>query len=203
VVSGTEVAPGIAALDELAGQLLLRAGARIGVAHTVAELLAVHRLRYEHLTRGRPRGEDPPDGLEPDVDDDRALQLGAWRGSELLGTMRLVLPVPGRPIPTERAFELDVEPRGEVVDVGRLLLGDALRDDPAHRVWGGLFGLAWQEARAREYTVLAGVTSASELERYRSLGLSFEVLGPARPFGGTESHPVRLVPAAGEQPGWN
>jgi hypothetical protein len=187
----TEFAPEIEALDVLAGRLLLRAGARIGVAHTVAELLSVHRLRYEN-TR-----------LERDAYDDRALQLGAWRGSALVSTMRLVLPVPGRRLPTEDAFELVVDPDGEVVDLGRMLSGPAFEGDPAHRVWGGLFALAWQEARARGYTVLAGVTTAAEAERYRSLGLAFEVLGPARTYCGAQRQPVRVDPATGERPGWS
>jgi hypothetical protein len=201
--SQTELAPGIAALDDLAGQLLLRAGARLGVAHTEAELEDVFRLRYDHVVRhGWARAEELPEGLERDADDDRALQLGTWRGPALVGTMRLVLPVPGRRLPTEAAFDLEIEPRGEVVDVGRLLIGAPYRGDPAHRVWGGLFALAWQETRARGYTVLAGVTSAREVETYRSLGLAFEVLAPARPYWGGDRHPVRLDPATGEAPGW-
>ena len=191
----TELAPEIEALDVLAGQLLLRAGARIGVAHTVAELLSVHRLRYENTTsRAWSLDRDPPDALERDAYDDRALQLGAWRGSALVSTMRLVLPVPGRRLPTEDAFELVVDPDGEVVDLGRMLSGPAFEGDPAHRVWGGLFALAWQEARARGYTVLAGVTTAAEAERYRSLGLAFEILGPARTYCGAQRQPVRVDP---------
>jgi N-acyl amino acid synthase FeeM len=201
--SRTDDAPGVEALDDLAGQLLLRAGARLGVAHTEAELEAVFRLRYDHVVRhGWARAEELPDGLERDADDDRALQLTAWRGPALVGTMRLVLPVPGRRLPTEAAFDLDVEPLGEVVDVGRLLIGAPYRGDPAHRLWGGLFALAWQETRARGYSVLAGVTSEREITTYRSLGLAFEVLGPARHYWGAERHPVRLDPATGGQPGW-
>ena len=203
VSSQTERAPGIAALDALAGDLALRAGARLGVAHTVRELQAVFKLRYEHVVRqGWAGAEELPGGLERDADDARALQLGAWRGTALVGTIRLVLPVPGRRLPTEAAYDLEIEPRGEVVDVGRLLIGAPYRGDPAHRLWGGLFALAWQETRARGYTVLAGVSSAREVETYRSLGLAFEVLGPARPYWGAERHPVRLDPAAGERPGW-
>jgi hypothetical protein len=177
------VSPGIAALDALSGQLLLRAGVRIGVAHTIVELGSVHRLRHRHL------GTEPEAG-EPDPYDDHALQLAAWRGTALVATMRLVLPVPGRRLPTEDAFDLDIEPRGEVVDLGDLLVGPGFRGDP-HRAWGGLFALAWQEARARSYTVLAGAASTQLVERYRTLGVHVEILGPPR----TELHPVRLDPA--------
>ena len=184
-----ERAPGVAALDALAGHLLLRAGVRIGVAHTAVEFDAVHRLRL-------------PDGLERDVHDDRALQLVAWRGTTLVGTMRLVLPVPGRRLPTEAAFELRVEPAGEVVDLGRLLVGPGFRGDPSQRAWGGLFALAWQETRLRGYEVMAGVASVRLLERYRLLGVNAEILGPARTYWGAERHPVRIDPAAGPPPDW-
>ena len=191
MMSATHVDPGVAGLDALAGHLLLRAGARIGVAHTLSELQAVHRLRARYL----------PDALERDAYDDRALQLGAWRGNELVGTIRLVLPVPGRPLPTEEMFQIEIEPRGEVVDVRRLLIAPALRGDPDHRVWGGLVALAWQEARARGYSVLAGVVSDAELARCRALGLHTEMLGPARECLGEARRPVRFDPAVNGRPG--
>jgi hypothetical protein len=191
VSARAEVAPGIVALDALAGQLLLRAGVRIGVAHTIVELGAVHRLRHRDASTA-------PEALEPDPYDDHALQLAAWRGSALAATMRLVLPVPGRRLPTEAAFDLDIEPRGEVVDVGDLIVGPAAQGDSAHRVWGGLFALAWQEARARGYTVMAGIASQQLVERYRALGVHVEVLGPPRTDAGAETYPIRLDPTAGE-----
>jgi hypothetical protein len=49
----------------------------------------------------------------------------------------------------EDAFGLDVEPRGEVVDVGRLLIAPAHRGDAAHRIWGALFARGWLETRRR------------------------------------------------------
>jgi N-acyl-L-homoserine lactone synthetase len=198
-----DVPPGIAALDALAGQLLLRAGVRIGVAHTIAELEAVHRLRHRDVSAdGWPGSASPTDALEPDPYDDHALQLAAWRGTTLAASMRLVLPMLGRRLPSEEAFDLDIEPRGEVVDLGRLLVGPASRGDPAHRAWGGLFALAWQESRARSYAVIAGIASTPLVERYRSLGVHVEILGPSRTDAGAELYPVRLDPAASEPPDW-
>jgi hypothetical protein len=195
VSARTKVPPGVAALDALAGQLLLRAGVRIGVAHTIEELGAVHRLRHRHMSSG-------PDALAPDPYDDHALQLAAWRGTALAATMRLVLPTPGRRLPTEDAFELEIEPRGEVVDVGPLLVGPAARGDATHRAWGGLFALAWQESRARSYMVMAATASTQLVERYRSLGVHVELLGPSRTEAGAELQPILLDPAAGEPPDW-
>ena len=148
----------------------------IGVAHTIVELGAVHRLRHRDVSSA-------PEPLEPDPYDDHALQLAAWRGSALAATLRLVLPVPARRLPTEDAFDLDIEPRGEVgATSADLLVGAAPpRAIPSHRAWGGLFALAWQEARARSYTVMARASPRQQLvERYRSLGVRVEVLGPPR-----------------------
>jgi hypothetical protein len=191
MMSATDIDPGVAALDALTGDLLLRSGSGIGVARTLLQLQAVHKLRARYL----------PDALERDGYDDRAHQLGAWRGNELVGTIRLVVPVPGRPLPTEECFEVEIEPRGDVVDVGRLLIAPALRGDPEHRVWGGLVALAWQEARARGYRALAGIVSDTELERYGALGLRTEVLGPARECLGEARRPVRFDPAVNGRPG--
>ena len=45
--------------------------------------------------------------------------------------------------------------------------------------------------------VMAGAATAPRLERFRALGVEFEVLGPARVFPEGELHPVRLDPAIG------
>ena len=95
--------------------------------------------------------------------------------------MRLVLPVPGRRLPTAEAFELRVEPAGEVVDLGRLLVGPGFRGDPSQRAWGGLFALAWQETRLRGYEVMAGVASVRLLSAIGCSG-STEILGPTRTY---------------------
>ena len=63
----------------------------------------MHRLRYrEAAEQGRTTAQDDRDGLERDVFDARALQLCAWDGETLVGTLRLVLPMAGKPLPTER-----------------------------------------------------------------------------------------------------
>lgn len=197
-------ADGLVALDELSRQLLAAASSlRVAPACTGAELEAVHRLRFAHVVEhGWSRRERHPDGLERDAYDVRALQIAAWEGAQLAGTVRLVLPVAGARLPVEDAFGLDVEPRGEVVEVGRLLIAPDHRGDPAHAVWGALFACTWLEARARGHTVLAGTASPAFVARYRAIGLIFEVLAPARDHWGEARHPVRLDPARDGAPGW-
>ena len=197
-------APGLAALDALSGRLLAAADPlRVASAATAAELEAVYRLRYAHvIEHGWARPEDHPDGLERDAYDDRALQIAAWDGDRLAGSLRLVLPARGTRLPVEDAFGLVVEPPGEVVDVGRLLVAPGHRGDPAHRIWGGLFARAWLETRAHGFAVLAGTATPEFVDRYRAIGLVFELLGPARQHWGEARHPVRLDPARDGAPGW-
>ena len=49
---------------------------------------------------------------------------------------------------------------------------------------------------------MAGIASRQLVERYRSLGVHVEVLGPPRKEADAELHPVRLDPAAGKPPDW-
>lgn len=191
------------ALDRLAERLLAAsAPLRVEPARSAAELEAVHRLRYEHVVgEGWRRAEELPPDAEGDDYDAHAVQVAAWDGTALVGTVRLVLPHPDRRLPVEDAFELRVEPRGQVVEIGRLLIAGDRRGDPAHRAWGALFARAWREVRAAGYLVMAGAASAGLVERYRALGLPFEVLGPARRHWGEDRHPVRLDPGAA-RPTW-
>jgi hypothetical protein len=200
----TRCAPGLVALDALSERLLAAAAPlRVAPAATGPELDAVHRLRYAHVVEhGWARPEDHPDGLERDAYDERAVQLAAWDGDRLAGTLRLVMPAAGLRLPVEDAFGLEVETRGAVVDVGRLLIAPGHRGDPAHRIWGALFALGWLETRARGFAVLAGMATPEFVARYRAIGLVFELLGPARRHWGEDRHPVRLDPARDGAPGW-
>ena len=185
---------GIAALDRLAERLTGATELRLAVADSPAELIAVHRLRYRDVTeRGLAQPAEHADGLERDAYDSRALQICAWDGDVLAGTVRLVLPVPGRRLPTEEAFDLTVEPAGEVVDLGRVLVSPRLGADAAQRAWGALFAQAWFETRARGYSGMTSAASAQRIERFGALGVGFDILGPARPEG--DLYPVRLVAA--------
>jgi hypothetical protein len=197
-----EAPAGVLALDRLSEQLLLAAaGLRVAVAGTAAEREAAFRLRHEQVTAGRWTDLDLPGGLERDDYDDDALLACAWRGSALVGTVRVVLPAAARPLPVEAAFGLTVEPVGAVAEAGRLVIAGAHRGDPSHAAWGALFARAWLELRSHGYAVLAGAATAAMVERLRGLGLPFEILAPARTYWGEQRHPVRLDPAQG-RPRW-
>jgi hypothetical protein len=185
---------GIAALDRLADELTDAAELRLGVADSPAELIAAHRLRYRDASsHGLATAADDADGLERDAYDTRALQICAWEGDVVVATLRLVLPMPGKLLPTEEAFGLSVEPAGEVVDVGRPSIAPELGGERARRVANALLAQAWFEARARGYLVLAGVASSRLVGRYRALGLDVEILGR----DGDDRHAVRVDPSIG------
>jgi GNAT acetyltransferase-like protein len=196
-------ATGLMALDALSDRLLAAAASlRVAVAVTDAERQEAYRLRYAQVVgQGWVDAADLPDGLEVDVYDADALQVCAWEREVLVGTLRLVFPKAGRPLPVEADFGIRVEPHGEVVEAGRLVVAPTYRGDPAHRAWGTLFACAWTSMRARGYSVLAGAAAPPTVERLRALGLPFEILGPARLHWGEERHPVRLDPARGD-PRW-
>jgi N-acyl-L-homoserine lactone synthetase len=196
-------ATGLTALDALSDRLLAAAASlRVAVAVTDAERQEAYRLRYAQVVgQGWVEAADLPDGLEVDAYDADALQVCAWERHALVGTLRLVLPKAGRPLPVEADFGIRVEPHGAVVEAGRLVVAPTYRGDPAHRAWGALFACAWTAMRARGYSVLAGAAAPRTVERLRALGLPFEILGPARLHWGEERHPVRLDPARGD-PGW-
>jgi N-acyl-L-homoserine lactone synthetase len=195
-------AEGVVALDHLAARLLAATlDVRVEPA-TGPQLEAAFRLRYRHVSEhGWTGGDHLPHGLECDAFDGAAVHIGAWHGNALVGTVRLVFPRPGARLPVETDFDIDIDPRGAVAEVGRLVIDPAYRGDPAHRAWGALFGAAWQAVRERGLAVLAGAASAPMVERLRRRGLPFEVLGPARPHWGEDRHPVRLDPAR-SQPQW-
>ena len=187
-------ARGIGALDRVAERLSAEAGVRLGVADSPAELITVHRLRYRDAAEhGLASAEDARDGLERDAYDSRALQICAWDGDVLVGTLRVVLPMPGKRLPTEEAFGLDVAPPGEVVDVGRPQVAAELGEAQAKRAAHGMLAQAWFEARARGYVVIAGIASDELIERYRALGVGVEVLKR----GDDGRHAVRVDPSLG------
>src|SRR5690349_8385120 len=150
-------APGVVALDALAERLIAAAPhLRVVRVPRGPAREALFRLRNRHVVeRGWARPDDLPGGLERDAYDDAAVHVAAYDADVLVGTVRLVLPAPGRPLPVEADFGLVVDPRGAVVEAGRLVVADAYRGDPAHRAWGALFGRAWLETRAAGYRLLA------------------------------------------------
>lgn len=185
-------AAALARVDSLARQAISWvAPLRLGLAQSEAERDAVYCMRYEAVVdRGWLQAADLPDGREHDVYDDRAVQLVAWDDATLAGSARLVFPQPGLVLPTEKAFDLQIEPRGLVVDAGRFVVGRAYADRE-QRLFAALLAHGWLEVRARGFShVCAAFASPAMLRMYKRIGFQITTLGPARFYWGRERYPI-------------
>ena len=187
----------LASADELANALLRRVPSiRFGIAESPSEREAVFRLRYEVvLDRGWARPEDLPDGKERDSYDDEATLIVGWEGLTLAAAARLIFPSPRYRLPTEAVFDVEVEPRGQVADMGRQIVARAY-SDIQHRVFVGLLARTWLEARSRGATYVCGDFSASMTRLYRRLGFELVALGPGRQYWEEERFPLLVDVAA-------
>ena len=179
-------------VDALAAQAIgWVAPLRLGVAQSEAECDEVYRMRYETVVdRGWIQPADLPEGRERDAYDDLAVQLVVWDDAALAASARLIFPVPGLKLPTEEAFELQIEPRGLVVDAGRFVVGRAYADRE-QRLFAALLAHAWLEVRARGFAhVCAAFASPAMLRMYKRIGFQITTLGPARFYWGRERYPI-------------
>lgn len=167
------------------------------VARNEKEHEAVYRLRYEVVAaHGWADPAQLPAHSERDAHDARALHVIGWDEERLVAAARLVFPLPGHRLPTEEAFEVNVGPRGRVVNVDRVIVaGD--RRTRGHALFRGLLGYCWREIRGRGFVTWTGVASAGMIRLYHSLGIQPAVLGPSRPYWGEERYPIRFDPGCG------
>ncbi len=178
------------ALDLLSRNLIDKAApVRFEVAQSTPAREAAFRLRYQALVdRGAIKPEEMPDGLERDDQDDRAIQVVGWDGNTAIATGRLVTPVPDQPLPTEQAFGLVIEPRGEVIDIGRYTVSRDYAQKEG-RFFVGMLGFCWLEARARGYFRVCGTASPGMLRHYRRIGFIVTELAPPHSYYGEDRYP--------------
>jgi N-acyl-L-homoserine lactone synthetase len=178
------ITPPLASLqlvDELSHKLVGAAQPlHFDIARTEAQRTAVFRLRYAAvIAHGWAPPEAMPDGMERDSYDQYAIHITAWDGDVLAATTRLILPAPGRLLPTEAAFGLTVEPQGRVADMGRQTVARAY-SNMRHRVFAAILAKTWLEMRSCGYSLVCGDFSAGMLRLYRMLGFKVTQLGPAQ-----------------------
>jgi hypothetical protein len=185
-------------LDDVAAALVARVlPIRCAVASTEGQREETFRLRYRAVVdRGWARPVDLPVGLERDADDERAILVGAWEGTNLLATARMIFPDPAYRLPVESAFDLVVEPVGRVVSVDRITV-DRSFSDAGSRLLLGLVAFCWLESRKRGFQIWAGTHSPGAIRLYRRLGFEVTILGPSRVHWGEERFPVRFDPTSG------
>jgi hypothetical protein len=105
-----------------------------------------------------------------------------------MSTGRVVLP-PG--LPTEEACGIVVEPRGEVVDVGRMCVARGYQS-LEHAAFIGLMCRLYQAMRENGFRVACGMMSAQARSLVGLLGLRLEILGPPRAHWNEPRAPVRF-----------
>jgi N-acyl-L-homoserine lactone synthetase len=151
---------------------------RIAEALTEEERNAAFRLRCRAIVaRGWRPASDFPDGLEREPIDDDAVHLVARDGDIPVGTIRLILPRPGVPLPLETSFGVKVEPAGLYAEATRITVAREYSSNN-HRISAALLSSVWLATRARGYNHLLGDVSDGMARLYRLFGF---VLVPRSP----------------------
>jgi hypothetical protein len=192
-------------LDALITRMLARVPFDYRVAATDSEREIAYRLRGSAvLDRGWCTASDLPGGMEHDEYDDRAIHVIGWDGHVAMSTGRVVLP-PG--LPTEEACGIVVEPRGEVVDVGRMCVASS-HQSLEHAAFIGLMCRLYLVMREHGYRFACGMMSVPARAMMGLFGLQLEILGPERTYWNESRAPVRFslmsaarLQARAERPG--
>ena len=136
-----------AALDRLVERLVASGPLRFAVAGSQDERDAAFRLRHDAVvSRGWASPRELDGGREHDPFDATAVHVVGWDGTTPACAGRLVFPP--HPLPTEVACSLTVEPRGQVVDVGRMVVAPSFQD-ARHETFVLLLGALYLEVRRR------------------------------------------------------
>ena len=192
-------------LDALITRMLARSPFDYRVAADDSEREVAYRLRGSAvLDRGWCTAGDLPGGMERDGYDDRAVHVIGWDGDVAMSTGRVVLP-PG--LPTEEACGLVVQPRGGVVDVGRMCVAPS-HQSLEHAAFMGLMCRLYLVMREHGFRFACGMMSGPARAMMGLFGLQLENLGPERTYWNEPRVPVRFslmsaarLLAGDEQPG--
>jgi len=176
-------------LDGLVARMLARSPFDYRVAADDSEREVAYRLRGSAvLDRGWCAVGDLPGGLERDEYDDHAIQVIGWDGDVPMSTGRVVLPPR---LPTEEACGIVVEPRGGVVDVGRMCVARS-HQSLEHAALIGLMCRLYLAMREQGFRDACGMMSAPARALMRLFGLQLEILGPERAYWNEPRAPVRF-----------
>jgi hypothetical protein len=182
-------------VDRLVARTLAAFPFRFTVAEDDTERLVAYRLRQAAvIERGWSSPNEPAVGAEEDDYDNRAVQVIGWHDDTPVSTGRIVLP-PGL-LPTEEACGLRIEPRGGVVDVGRMVVAPSHRS-PQGGAFVALMARLYLEVRKQGYIVACGMMAPDVRHLVRQLGVQLDVLGPDRLHWGELRAPIRFDVDAG------
>jgi N-acyl-L-homoserine lactone synthetase len=191
----------LAAVDRLAEQAIgWIKPIELSCTRSTAERETAYRLRYQAvIDHGWLSPSDFPDGLERDRYDDQAVHLLARDQGQVIATARLIFPQPYRLLPTEEAFDLMIEPRGQVVDAGRFVVAKS-HSSLEHRVLASMLAYGWLQVRSRGYSmVCAAFASKAMLRVYQRMGFRMTTLAPPRRVWGEDRSPILFdVPSSAD-----
>ena len=163
---------------------------RFDIARNDQQREAVYRLRCQVvIDRGWAKPGDFPDGMERDHYDEKAIHIVGWNGNNLVTTSRIVLPGASLILPTEEAFNIQIEPHGQVADMGRQIVARHY-SSIKHKVFAALLAKTWLEIRSRGYSLVCGDFSPAVMRLYRIMGFDVKQLAPTQEFWGEERAPV-------------
>lgn len=178
-------------LDALVADILRRCGYRFTVASDDAARELAYRLRYQAvIEQGWATERDLPDGRERDEYDDRAIHILCWDDDIAVATGRLVLP--GEQLPTEKICGITIEPRGRVMDVGRMAVARS-HQSHQHSVFLALLSRLYLGVQQHDCDAGCGLVSARARSLMRLLGFELEILSDERPYWGELRAPVRFA----------
>ena len=188
---GTEDDRSASAGDVIAAEILaLLEPMRFAEAIDEPERLECCRLRYRAvLEMQMAAAVEFPGGLETDEFDASAIHILGVDETRPIATSRIILPLPGRPLPVEAAFGLRLSDAGGVVEIGRVVVDPGYRGD-GHSVFMGLTARGWLSMRARGYATAIGATPRRLIALFEALGITVTVLGEPRNYWGEERYPI-------------
>jgi N-acyl-L-homoserine lactone synthetase len=163
------------------------------VAQNESERLAAYHLRYQAvIEHGWLQPQDLHESLEHDEYDDQAIHILAWDGETPVATCRLILPREGLPLPTEVAFDIQVQPKGQVIDAGRFVVAHAYSSQE-HLLLACLLARTWLEVRTLGFSrCCAAFASRGMLRVFSRMGFHYQVLAPSRFYWGRERYPLQF-----------
>jgi hypothetical protein len=180
----------VGVLDPLAARVLARYPFEFTVPVAAEDQVPCYRIRYSAVVEhGWTQDEQGVEGLECDAYDDHAIHILGWLDGVPVCTGRLV--TPPHPLPTEQECRLTVEPRGQVVDVGRMCVASDYQTY-RHAAFIALLCRLYLEMRNQGYEVACGMMSPRARSLVRQLGVRIETLADDRPYWGEERAPVRF-----------
>lgn len=177
-----------------AGAIKRAPSVHFDLARSARDREAVFRLRYQVVVeRGWAPAGAMPNGLERDVDDDRAVLVAGWDGGRLVAAGRILYPAPGCRLPVERVFDLTIEPGDQVAHIDRLCVARA-PGESSHRIFAALIGRCWLELRAHGAHACGAIASAAMVRIFRRVGFTVTSLGPPRSYWNEQRYPVLFDP---------